>query len=299
MIALLFLFFQDQQVDFSADALYDQLEFFAGHKAMTLGFEFFHYRTCTFELLDDILFCDLLTDVGFINAAVMVAKMKPCAIAIFAPVCSSWIFVSRHKTGRSTAYPLGIVQYGAVHQANIMVTRCVLLILLLVAKGGIFVLENPQPSSIFRRPAFQMMPRLLRIFTYTLDLRRLGATTKKPITCYSNVPWLHELEEFFYVRMPTAQLTGPTTTKVWNDEQGKWKVTGVADRLKETQRYPIGFGRAMAQLFRRNGRCLIPEELSDEWVGHCDLRVAQLLCDLSGADLFEDACLASVFEFLE
>ena len=144
-----------------------------------------------------------------------------------------------------------------------------------------------------------MMLRLLRIFTYTLDLRRLGATTKKQITCYSNVPWLHELEEFFYVRMPTTQLTGPTTTKVGNDEQGKWKVTGVADRLKETQRYPIGFGRAMAQLFRRNGRCLIPEELSDEWVGHCDLRVAQLLSDLSGADFFEDACLASVFECLK
>ena len=35
--------------------------------------------------------------------------------------------------------------------------------------------------------------------------------------------------------------------RVWSEEQQRWKITGVPGALKETQEYPVGFGRALVQ----------------------------------------------------
>ena len=35
--------------------------------------------------------------------------------------------------------------------------------------------------------------------------------------------------------------------RVLSEEQQRWKITGVPGALKETQEYPVGFGRALVQ----------------------------------------------------
>ena len=115
----------------------------------------------------------------------MIALTNPTFISVLAPVCSSWVFVSRSGTGRSQFEPLGNVEYLKVRAANLMVFRCVLLCAFVTAKGGTWLLENPVSSIIWRHPAFQWLLSWCRVWTFNLDLRRLGAGTKKPVVLYS------------------------------------------------------------------------------------------------------------------
>ena len=102
---------------------YDMLEFFAGVRAMTMGFEFFGYTSYGFEILQDRLLEDILSINGFIVACTMLFRLNPVAFAMFAPVCASWTFLARSKTGRTLAFPLGNQEHYSVRASNVMVSR--------------------------------------------------------------------------------------------------------------------------------------------------------------------------------
>ena len=66
--------------------------------------------------------------------------------AHFAPVCSTWVWVSRHSTSRSYIHPLGRPGQQIVGEANIMVARVVLLTALLMGRGVWVTIEQPVSS---------------------------------------------------------------------------------------------------------------------------------------------------------
>ena len=157
------------------------VEFFAGCESMTSAFRFFDYMAYGFEIRHDALLEDLLSQYGFIVAATLLWRLHPSGIVLFAPVCSSWVFMSRHKTGRSFSHPLGMEdRYYKVKASNIMVSRVVLQCLYCISRGILFVVEQPCNSILSLHPRFQHMLKHHLVYQYDFDMIRLGSQTKKP-----------------------------------------------------------------------------------------------------------------------
>lgn len=87
-----------------------------------------------------------------------ILKMSPPALLWLAPVCSSWIFLSRASTKRSPACPEGDASLTVVRHGNIMLSRVVLLVRLAQGLGHRWCVEQPT-SSLMNR-----MPRLQEVF---------------------------------------------------------------------------------------------------------------------------------------
>ena len=61
----------------------------------------------SFDILDDPLYQNLLTAAGWVHATVLALKIKIGGGALTAPVCSTWVWLSRFSTGRRLWCPLG------------------------------------------------------------------------------------------------------------------------------------------------------------------------------------------------
>ena len=81
--------------------------YFAGCASATAAFKFNGFNAVSYELKHNAILQNILGGQGFILAFCMLYRMKPTSLALFAPVCSSWTFMARHKTMRSAAFPLG------------------------------------------------------------------------------------------------------------------------------------------------------------------------------------------------
>ena len=173
----------------------DMLELFSGDGNMFKSFEHFLYASYGFEK-NDLYLRDYLTHFGFAFACTLLYRLKPISITTSAPVCSSWTYMARSKTHRCEALPLGNPLFINVYHSNVMVARLVLQLMFLSARGIMWVVEQPQPSVIFKHPRFQQFLGWTQVYTFTLDLRRLGAPTKKPTTLYSNFPEISHLTEY-------------------------------------------------------------------------------------------------------
>ena len=47
------------------------------------------------------------------------------------------------------------------------------------------------------------------------------------------------------MRSASCTLAYVSKPRVWDDDAQSWKITGRPEELKQTQQYPIGFGRGM------------------------------------------------------
>ena len=97
----------------------------------------------------------------------------------------------RASSGRSYLRPLGFLNIKWVQDANVMVSRVVLLLLLVVAQQSTFVLEQPRGSLMRRHPRYIWLCKKLQgLLTPVVDLQiNLGnsfAKTLKPLTLSSN-----------------------------------------------------------------------------------------------------------------
>ena len=193
---------------------------------MTSGFEFYGYRAMPYELRHGRLLHNFLGRKGFVLASTVTYRLAPISIVMMAPVCSTWVFLSRSKTLRSHAYPMGFPGhspspahlapwigfgvcptvpplrsqphaatltcmcdlvartslYQRVREANTMVARCVMLCLLLSARGVCWVLEQPVNSMLQYHPRFQQLLSSVTVYAITFNMQRLGAATVKPTT---------------------------------------------------------------------------------------------------------------------
>jgi hypothetical protein len=74
--------------------------------------------------------------------------------------CSSWVFLNRGTSGRSRDKPLGNDWQASVRSSNLIVTRFVLLCLLAVARGAVWLAEQPMSSLMLHHPRLQEVQRL-------------------------------------------------------------------------------------------------------------------------------------------
>jgi hypothetical protein len=97
----------------------------------------------------------MLSDAGFTRLTSEVCRVRSTGIVILAPVCASWSWMSRSSTGRSLIEPLGSDTSPSAIEGNEMVSRVIMVLKLIIARGCIFVLEQPSGSLMSQHPRFQ------------------------------------------------------------------------------------------------------------------------------------------------
>ena len=83
------------------------------------------------------------------------------SLVIFAICCSSWVACSRGSTRRSRENPMGRRTLEKVESANQMVSRVSLLIMLSMAVGATWLVEQPASSLVFLHVRLQQLLRNL------------------------------------------------------------------------------------------------------------------------------------------
>jgi hypothetical protein len=185
-----------------------------------------------------------------VNAVRLIVHAKPRAIVHWATVCSSWVRINKATSGRTVANPLGCTRHAYVAQANVMVSRCALLILFGMCLSLDFILEQPGTSLMFEHPRIRQLQELadaggLRpirsIWTW---MGAFGAPTPKPTKLFGTPIWMMALKRTIR-RKDFAKRTDLVTYT--EDVTGKVSYSG-STGLKSSQAYPKGYGTATRKL---------------------------------------------------
>ena len=132
---------------------------------------------------------DLLESAGFVHAVYQACRLKPAASGLLAaPVCSSWVFVSRHSTGRTAANPEGNPSSPSVQAGNLLTARTLVILWIAFALQAWFIVEQPKGSLMELHPCFQAFLARVRMFRYYMRMSEYGSPTEKPTWLYSSIP---------------------------------------------------------------------------------------------------------------
>ena len=154
---------------------------------MTKAFEAFGFRGCTFEVKHARVTQNILTREGFLFALTLIWRLAPKSIIVMAPVCSTWVYMSRSRTMRSEAFPHGATDRRLVRDANVMISRLCFLIELAEARGVWWVVEQPLTSIMHLHKRFQRLLQTTVVFYHSFDMRRFGSPSRKPTKSEPNV----------------------------------------------------------------------------------------------------------------
>lgn len=233
---------------------------------------------------------DLCNVTGFVTALRLASRLQDGAsLATFATVCSTWVWVSRSSTGRSSNNPHGNTTLGCVRTANLMVARTALLALYLLCRNVRWLLEQPSSSLMSQHSRLRMLQRLGGagarpfeaaqwgdIFTW---LGAFGGEISKPTRLYGNggVRFLAALRRD---RPPLGTFQAQAAGVYRVDVTGGKKSVSGGPRLKATQEYPKEFGRQVCLAFLAAPALVTDDEdgesnadgSEDSW-GSADLKV--------------------------
>eukprot|EP00969_Alexandrium_andersonii_P359604 15453574-Alexandrium_andersonii.AAC.1 len=113
----------------------DFFETFAGARAITSTYKEANQNAIPFEIKDDPAVFNFIGGLGFLLVCLISSKLKGGGGFVSAPVCSSWVWVNRSTSKRSTHNPLGDTSKPSVRQANEMITNLTLCLWILESKG--------------------------------------------------------------------------------------------------------------------------------------------------------------------
>ena len=96
-----------------------------------------HTQIYLADLLEHVLSQNLHTNEGFMYALQLARRVVPHqGSTLWGLVCSSWVWMPRSSTGRSSNKPLGRESAHAFADGNCMVSRMMLIVLFCRAKSG-------------------------------------------------------------------------------------------------------------------------------------------------------------------
>ena len=176
-------------------------------------------------------------------AIALVLQTQPGGLVWMAPVCSSWVFLCLGSSGRSKLDVLGNTERKFVRDANLMVSRCCILMRLAVGLGLTYILEQPASSLLVYHPRMQQLAEDTQMYVICFPMALFGSRTTKQTKLYSNASWIAEFpnaKEHHTEYDAMADPNGPAgpTYQNYFDSAGNLKVTGGVG-LSETQRYTL------------------------------------------------------------
>ncbi|CAE7214405.1 unnamed protein product, partial [Symbiodinium sp. CCMP2456] len=196
-------------LDISPDVGYDFLDYFSGKARLSLMAEGAGYRVQAYDksygdfrgARKGKRSCmDLNSNAGMVIAISLILRSKlDHLVAAFGVVCSTWVPVNKGTSKRCYLCPHGDESVVSVRKANKMMARSTILMYLVIAAGGHYVLENPQGSLIALHDRYvQFLKRLLAkgVTTYkaSLWMRKFGSFTWKQTWLWSSSDQIYRLD---------------------------------------------------------------------------------------------------------
>jgi hypothetical protein len=218
-------------------------EFYAGGMAYTYAVRASGNMCLAFEILLDSRL-NMVSPEGFIAAIMFALQVHWGGQALLAPVCSTWVWISRGSTRRSLSFPEGLVFTSCVWEANVMACRTLLIVLLLDAKGVMVILEQPVTSILENFWAFMWISRRIKFYKIRISLNNFGHASTKPVWVYSNRSFIREIPKHSLLYADEDCKTEPPTYLKYVNSKGKVCIDG-ASGLKGSQEYPPRFGYAI------------------------------------------------------
>ena len=136
------------------------VELFSGEQANSRAWRLSGPAAANFDKRDDPKH-DLSTSGGFKLALALVARIRAGGVCWAAPVCSSWAWVGRSHTKRTSIHPAGDLTNKTVRNANQMVEYTCLLLLVACMRGAIIYVEQPNSSLLPKYPVAKALFELL------------------------------------------------------------------------------------------------------------------------------------------
>ena len=233
----------------SAERDIDFVELFAGDHAVSRGLRAFGYVGLTFDNRTIDPKHDILTPVGFLAALAAVKRLRPNGLLFAAPVCSSWVFMSRGSTGRDLALAGHWKSSRGVMAANAMVARVAALCHFAASAGVHFVVEQPASSVMYSYKPFLALREAWPIKQVRFCMAVYGGGSLKPSWLVGTAPWLYRLASRLGQADRAFLMTPSVSTTVHNTGPGGKKTSTASAELKGTQSYPLQFGAALAAEF--------------------------------------------------
>lgn len=183
----------------SASTQYDAVEMFAGDAAVTRALTGVGFRVLSLDIrymshTQHARAMDLCTPAGFAVALWAVMKLRPNALAVFAPVCSSFVWINRSTSGRSVSLPLGNTELQHVQVGNLLAARTALLAWLVSWRHGWWIIEQPSSSVMIDHPRMQQLVSHHTVYKHVVCMAWYGGTSMKRTHLYSNAMFLAEMD---------------------------------------------------------------------------------------------------------
>ena len=217
----------------------DTVDLFAGKAAITSG--------CTSKGLNSEAYdksyldndsMDITTGPGFLAAFHLVLRLRVHGSLWGAPVCSSWVFMSRSVGGRSSLDPAGNLRDVRIRHANSMVVLFTMLALLAWLRGAHIWLEQPVSSIMFHFSPLHAFCTAALPFSQITYMGAFGGSTCKPLIVKSTTS-----------RVAQLACRKPTCLKTLASREGS-QINGKQKELKLSQAYPRKFGLKVATIMR-------------------------------------------------
>ena len=230
----------------------DSLELFAGraeisHAVARKGLQAVAYdKSYSNTDINDLTSVD-----GFKRAVALTLRVKEHGTLFAAPVCSSWVWIGRSGSGRSSASAAGDRSNPRIRHANQMVVHLVFVLLLAWVRGVQLYVENPVSSLINFFSPFKELVDTVLLHKATVHLGSYGAESQKSVTIWSTSPLVHRLK---VPKVPSLVKLASRTSS---------GVTGKGKELKVSQAYPRRFGEVVAKLVQENLRAASSEDLME------------------------------------
>ncbi|CAE7227590.1 unnamed protein product [Symbiodinium sp. CCMP2456] len=180
---------------------------------------------------------DLNSNAGMVIAISLVLRSKlDQLVAAFGVVCSSFVPINRGTSKRSFLCPHGDESVVGVRRGNKLMARSTILMYLVIAAGGHYVLENPQGSLIALHNRYVQFLRTLLacgVTTYKVSMwmRKFQSFTWKRTWLWSSSDLIYRLDLGPLTEEEKANSV-KTVTRTTQNGKECWTAN---DKLKPTQ----------------------------------------------------------------
>ena len=234
--------------------LISYLEVFAGERAVSRAMAMFGYDGRSMDLRHSDPH-NFLSPAGFLTVISTVMSMHQHAVIWLAPPCSTWVWVSRHSTGRDMDV-MGNAESRYVASQNALVARMVFVLVLAIKRNVYFIIEQPTSTLMFEHPAMkQFLARFSSMVSRVeLHMGSFNLKSQKDTILLGTAPYLSEMGRKMTPAEREAMSSSADciqTTKIYVDARGQKRCSGTA-QLKGTQAYPLQFGALHALAFKKS-----------------------------------------------
>lgn len=274
------------------------LDLFAGGAAATKVWNA-HGYTCASI---DEMYCkgertmDFLSPAGWLLAVWAILCEHPEALNLMGPECGSWGVPARGTSMQNFINIFGALHLAFVSNAEMTVSRIVLLGYLILAKHGHFVLEQPAGSLLKKHRRWE---KFANETAYVYEIRfwmmLLGASSPKPTDVYSNGSWISGLNIGPLTKDFKQKNSKLQTTRRYVNKDGVLKFTGTSG-LKLSACYPEGFAKRLLQCWE--GRRALPGHLRHKHYVDTSLTDRELFAKMPFTDAWVDASMCEVWKYL-